>query len=212
MPAPAGRADGADAVVVFGSFNRLTKVHPRLLHLWGRVLARVPDSTLWILDVPSEETRAGLLAAFRALGVAESRVVTLPRQLREDYWATIGRADIALDTFPYNGGATTCECLWMGVPVVTRAGAMGFARSGASILGNVGLPELVAESDEQYVEIAVALALDRSRLRGLQRGMRERLRASPLLDAAGFMRDLEAVYRGLWRDACRSHTHNVLAT
>ncbi len=203
MPVPAARDDGAGAAVVFGSFNRLTKVHPRLLRLWASVLARVADSQLRILDVPSEETRAELLAAFRELGVAESRVITLARQPREEYWQTIRGADIALDTFPYNGGATTCECLWMGVPVVTRAGAMGFARSGASILGAVGLAELVAESDEQYVEIAAGLAGDKARLRELQRGMRERLEASPLLDAAGFMRDLEAAYRSVWRDACR---------
>jgi predicted O-linked N-acetylglucosamine transferase (SPINDLY family) len=87
--------------------------------------------------------------------------------------------------------------------VVTKAGAMGFARSGASILGNVGLPELVAESDEQYLEIVTALASDRLRLRALQRGLRERMRAAPLMDAPGFMRELEAAYRTVWRHACR---------
>jgi predicted O-linked N-acetylglucosamine transferase (SPINDLY family) len=120
------------------------------------------------------------------------------------FWDRIRRADIALDTFPYNGGATTCECLWLGVPVVTRAGEMGFARSGASILGAVGLPELVASTDEEYLDIAAALATDRPRLRALQRGLRDRLRASPLLDAPGFMRELESAYRTVWRDACRA--------
>jgi predicted O-linked N-acetylglucosamine transferase (SPINDLY family) len=205
MPAPAARDD--DARIVFGSFNRLTKLHPPLLDLWARLLVRVPGAALWILDVPSEETREALLAPFRAAGVAESRIVTFPRQLRDEYWQTIGRADIALDPFPYNGGATTCECLWLGVPVVTKAGALGFARSGASILGNAGLPELVAESDEQYLDIAAALAADRPRLRALQRGLRDRLRGSPLLDAAGFMRDLEAAYRDVWRRACVESGH-----
>jgi predicted O-linked N-acetylglucosamine transferase (SPINDLY family) len=202
MPAPAARGEASDTPVVFGSFNRLTKLHPPLLRLWAHLLERVADSELWILDVPSEETRGRLLAAFRELGVAESRVVTLPRQLREQYWQTIRRADIALDPFPYNGGATTCECLWLGVPVVTRAGAMGFARSGATILANAGLPELVAESDEQYLGIAAALAADRPRLRALQRGLRDRMRAAPLMDAPGFMRDLERAYRAAWRRAC----------
>jgi predicted O-linked N-acetylglucosamine transferase (SPINDLY family) len=202
MPAPAARVDASDAPIVFGSFNRLTKLHPPLLRLWARLLGRVANSELWILDVPSEDVRERLLAAFREIGIAESRVITYPRQLREEYWQTIRRADIALDPFPYNGGATTCECLWLGVPVVTKAGAMGFARSGASILGNVGLAEFVAESDEKYLEIAAVLATDRPRLRALQRGLRDRMRASPLLDAPGFMRDLEHVYREVWRRAC----------
>jgi predicted O-linked N-acetylglucosamine transferase (SPINDLY family) len=202
MPAPAERGGDPDAPIVFGSFNRLTKLHPPLLGLWARVLERVPGSELWILDMPSAEARDVLLAPFRSAGVDESRIRTLSRQLREDYWQTIRGADIALDPFPYNGGATTCECLWLGVPVVTRAGAMGFARSGASILGAVGLPELVAASDEQYVDIAARLATDRPRLRALQRGLRERLRASPLLDAPGFMRELETAYRDIWRRAC----------
>ncbi len=202
LPAPAERRDDPAAPIVFGSFNRLTKIHESVLHSWARLLARVPDSELWILDVPSDEYRGALLAAFREKGIAEARVITHPRQLRDEYWQTVRRADIALDPFPYNGGATTCECLWLGVPVVSRAGAMGFARSGASILGNVGLPELVADSDERYVEIAAALATDRPRLRALQRGLRERMRASPLMDATTFMRDLEAAYREIWRRAC----------
>lgn len=204
MPAPAMRPEPNDAPVVFGSFNRLTKIHPDLVSLWARLLERVPRSELWILDVPSDEARAALLAPFRERGIAESRVITLPRQLRADYWQTIRRADIALDPFPYNGGATTCECLYLGVPVVTRAGALGFARSGASILGNVGLRELVAESDAQYLEIAAALANDRQRLRALQRGLRARMQASPLMDAPGFLRDLEDAYRDMWRRACAS--------
>lgn len=202
MPAPAARRDAPDAPVVFGSFNRLTKIHPTLLRLWSRLLQRVTDSELWILDVPSEETRDALLAAFREAGIAESRVITRPRQLREEYWQTIRRADLALDPFPYNGGATTCECLWLGVPVVTKAGAMGFARSGASILGAIGLSELVAGSEDEYLEIAATLAADRTRLRAMQRGLRERMAASPLLDAPGFMRGLENAYREAWRRVC----------
>jgi predicted O-linked N-acetylglucosamine transferase (SPINDLY family) len=202
MPVPAAHDDATDTPVIFGSFNRLTKLHPSLLRLWACLLERVPDSELWILDVPSEETRGRLLTAFLERGVAESRVVTLPRQLREEYWQTIRRADIALDPFPYNGGATTCECLWLGVPVVTKAGAMGFSRSGVSILSNAGLRELVAGSDEEYVDIAAALATDRPRLRALQNGLRDRMSAAPLMDAAGFMRDLERAYRAAWRRAC----------
>ena len=177
-------------------------MRPELLRLWGRLLAQVPGSELWVLDVPSDDAHERVVAGIAAAGVAASRVKTWNRLPPEPYWDRIRRADIALDTFPYNGGATTCECLWLGVPVVTKAGAMGFARSATSILGNVGLTELVAESEEQYLEIAAALATDRPRLRALQRGLRDRMRASPLLDASGFMRDLEQAYREVWRRAC----------
>lgn len=204
MPEPLERATQDDAPVVFGAFNRLTKVRPELLRLWGRLLAQVPDSELWVLDVTSDEVHERVVTAVAAAGVSPARIKTWARLPAAPFWDRIRRADIALDTFPYNGGATTCECLWLGVPVVTRAGEMGFARSGASILGSVGLPELVASSDDQYLDIATMLATDRPRLRALQRGLRDRLRTSPLLDAPGFMRDLEAAYRAVWRDACRA--------
>jgi tetratricopeptide (TPR) repeat protein len=208
MPEPLERGTGRtteEPPLVFGSFNRLAKVRPEVLRLWGRILAQVPGSELWVLDVRGDESRARVIAEVTAAGVAPDRVKTWTRLPAAEYWDRVRRADIALDTFPYNGGATTCECLWLGVPVVTKAGAMGFARSAASILGNAGLAELVAGSEDEYVAIAARLAADRPRLRALQRGLRERLRASPLLDAPGFMRELEQAYRDLWRRACAAH-------
>jgi predicted O-linked N-acetylglucosamine transferase (SPINDLY family) len=202
MPEPLARAEADAAPVVFGSFNRLTKVQPELLRLWGRLLAQVPESELWILDVTSDDAHERVVAGVAEAGVEPARIRTWPRLPAAAYWDRIRRADVALDTFPYTGGATTCECLWLGVPVVTKAGAMGFARSATTILGNVGLSELVADSEDRYLEIAARLASDRPRLRALQRGLRDRVRASPLLDAAGFMRDLERAYRAVWRRAC----------
>jgi predicted O-linked N-acetylglucosamine transferase (SPINDLY family) len=207
MPEPLERAEADASPVVFGSFNRLTKVRTEVLRLWGRLLAQVPESELWVLDVPSDEAHERIVADVTAAGVAASRIKTWPRLPATPFWDRVRRADIALDTFPYNGGATTCECLWLGVPVVTKAGAMGFARSAASILGAVGLFELVAESEDRYVEIAARLASDRPRLRALQRGLRDRMRASPLLDAPGFMHDLEHAYREVWRRACAADQH-----
>jgi predicted O-linked N-acetylglucosamine transferase (SPINDLY family) len=202
MPEPLERAEAAASPIVFGSFNRLTKTRPEVLRLWGRLLSQVPESELWVVDVPSDEAHERVVAEVAAEGVAATRIKTWTRLSAEAFWDRIRRADIALDTFPYNGGATTCECLWLGVPVVTKAGAMGFARSATSILGNIGLSELVAESEDRYVEIAASLASNRPRLRALQRGLRGRMRASPLMDAPGFMRDLEQTYRELWRRAC----------
>jgi predicted O-linked N-acetylglucosamine transferase (SPINDLY family) len=206
MPEPLARVKADAAPIVFGSFNRLTKVQPELLRLWGRLLMQVPEAELWVLDVPSDDAHERVVAEITAAGVAPTRIKTWGRLPPEAYWYRIRRADVALDTFPYNGGATTCECLWLGVPVVTKAGAMGFARSGASILGNIGLSELVADSEDDYVEIAARLASDRARLRALQGGLRARMLASPLLDAPGFMRDLEQAYRALWRRACAARS------
>jgi predicted O-linked N-acetylglucosamine transferase (SPINDLY family) len=113
--------------------------------------------------------------------------------------------DVALDTLPYNGGTTTCEALWMGVPVVTLAGATHAARMGASLLRAAGLPELVAGEPEDFVARAVRLASDPAALARLRGGMRERLARSPLLDGARFTYGLEAAYRDLWRDWCERH-------
>jgi predicted O-linked N-acetylglucosamine transferase (SPINDLY family) len=110
--------------------------------------------------------------------------------------------DIGLDTYPYNGGTTTCEALWMGVPVVTLAGGTHASRMGASLLKAAGLERLVARSEQSYVELAVELAHDRAQLELLRAQMRERLRTSPLLDEEGFTRELEALYRRIWLDRC----------
>ena len=119
-----------------------------------------------------------------------------------DYFALYRQIDIGLDPFPCNGGTTTCDALWMGVPVVTLAGRTAVGRGGVSVLRNVGLPELIAETPEQYVQIAAALAGDLPRLAELRRTLRERMRASPLMDAPRFARNVEAAYRQMWRKWC----------
>jgi predicted O-linked N-acetylglucosamine transferase (SPINDLY family) len=113
---------------------------------------------------------------------------------------TYGRIDIALDPFPWGGGITTCEALWMGVPVVSLVGRTAVGRGGASILANIGVPELVAQTPEQYVQIAAALARDLPRLAELRRTLRARMQASPLMDAPRFARNVEAAYRQMWRN------------
>jgi predicted O-linked N-acetylglucosamine transferase (SPINDLY family) len=110
--------------------------------------------------------------------------------------------DLALDTFPYNGGATSCHSLWMGVPFVTLAGDRYMARIGSSLLGQTGLGGFVARSQDEYVELAARAARDPDRLAALRATMRDRLAASPLLDGAGFTRALEAAYRSIWRAWC----------
>jgi predicted O-linked N-acetylglucosamine transferase (SPINDLY family) len=112
------------------------------------------------------------------------------------------RVDVALDTFPYHGTTTTCEAMWMGVPVVSMAGRTHVSRVGASLLNNAGLPELIAGSAEEYVSIAADLAKDLPRLADLRRTMRERMRGSTLMDASRFARNVEAAYREMWKRWC----------
>ncbi|MGD0463443.1 MAG: hypothetical protein ABSB74_13245, partial [Tepidisphaeraceae bacterium] len=121
------------------------------------------------------------------------------------------RVDLALDTYPYHGTTTTCEALWMGVPVVSLAGRTHVSRVGVSLLSNLGLPQLVAFNPEQYVQIATDLAKDLPRLAELRRTLRPRMQASPLMDAPRFAAEVEAAYRQMWRDWCtRQNAHNPL--
>ena len=137
-------------------------------------------------------------------GIAAERVELLPRTTWGEYLAAYGRVDIALDPFPYNGGATTCEALWMGVPVVTLAGVMAYGRYGVSLLSNLGLPHLVATTPASYVTIAVELAKKRKPLAALRAELRPRMAASVLCDAKGFAQGVEQAYRRVWKRWCRS--------
>ncbi len=119
-----------------------------------------------------------------------------------EYFDVYQRIDVALDPFPYGGGTTTCDALWMGVPVVSLAGQTAVGRGGLSILTNIGLPDLAARDPEQYVQVAAELAQDLPRLAGLRATLRERMRSSPLMDAPRFARNVEAAYREMWRQWC----------
>ena len=119
-----------------------------------------------------------------------------------EYFDLHQRIDAALDTFPYGGGTTTCDALWMGVPVVSLAGRTAVGRGGVSILSNIGLPELIAASPEQYVRVAAELAHDLSRLSRLRATLRDRMQASPLMNAPRFARGVEAAYRTMWQRWC----------
>ena len=130
---------------------------------------------------------------------------------REAFWDLHHEVDIALDTWPVNGGATTCETLWMGVPVVSFPGDTFASRAGLSILHSAGLDELVAGDEEGYVRLAASLARDRSHLAQLRASMRDRLRASPLLAAEPFTRSLEALYRAAWQEACKMPENGISA-
>jgi predicted O-linked N-acetylglucosamine transferase (SPINDLY family) len=196
--------------VTFGSFSIPAKLDGAAIAAWGRLLERVPGSRLLVAtnglaDVP-DEFRERLVRQ----GIPRERLRVVGTQPFQAYLALHGEVDIVLDTFPFTGGTTSCHALWMGVPVVSLAGETATSRGGASLLHAVGLGELVAHDAEQYVDIAAGLALDPARLASLRAGMRERLRASALMDAPRFTRNLEAAYRGMWRAWCAQRPGGLL--
>ena len=192
--------------VTFGSFNNLTKVNPDVVTAWAKILGAVPKSLLLLKSraLSDEPTRRRYFEMFERVGVESARLRFLPWTDKKMHLAVYGEVDIALDPFPYNGTTTTCEALWMGVPVVALAGDRHAGRVSASILRRIGLDDLVASDQVGYVELAARLAGEATRLAELRAGMRARLEASPLMDAKGFARDVERAYRDMWRTWCKS--------
>ena len=187
--------------VTFGCMNNFCKVTAPALAAWSRLLNAVPASRL-ILHAHAGSHRDRVLEFFARDGVPPERVTFVPMLPPADYFRAYEQIDVALDPFPYNGGTTTCDALWMGVPVVSLAGQTAVGRGGFSILSNLGLTELVAYDSEQYVRIAAELAGDLSRLGGLRQTLRERMQTSPLMDAPRFARNVETAYRTMWRRWC----------
>jgi predicted O-linked N-acetylglucosamine transferase (SPINDLY family) len=194
----------ANGYITFGCFSGARRVHPTLLLSWASIMQRVPNSRIVFAGLgfssPTVQTRTRQILA--TAGIAADRLEFVGFQKIDDYLHLHHRIDVVLDPFPINGHTTTCHALWMGVPVVSRAGVKYVSRLGASVLTNLGLPELLAGSAEEYVEIAVNLANDWPRLSALRAGMRERMKASPLMDYPAFAADVEAAYREMWIRWC----------
>jgi protein O-GlcNAc transferase len=187
--------------ISFGCLNNFCKVNPQVLKIWAGVLTAVEGSRLTIL-APEGMHRRQALDLLAAEGVASERITFVAQRPRPRYLAEYHGIDIGLDTVPYNGHTTSLDSFWMGVPVVTLVGRTVVGRAGVCQLMNLGLPELIAESPEQYVRIAAELARDLSRLSALRAALRDRLRASPLMNAPRFARNIEAAYREMWRRWC----------
>src|SRR5271170_2447549 len=187
--------------VTFGCLNNFAKVNARVPELWGKVMAACADSRL-ILLAPTGSARQRFLDQLKKHGIDPARVEFVDRMSRTDYLKLHQRIDIALDPFPCNGHTTSMDAIWMGVPVVTLTGNTAISRGGRSILSNIGVPELIAETPEEYVNIATKLAGDLPRLAELRRTLRGRMEASPLMDAKRFARNIEAAYREMWRKWC----------
>ena len=192
----------ANGHITFGSFNQPAKIGPKVIALWARVLQAVPGSHLLMAPVPGGFARTRYCQEFAQHGVDEGRLEFEARLPAAQYQGLRRRVDIALDPFPMNGGSTTCETLWMGVPLITLTGERFSARAGTSLLATAGLAQCIARTGDGYVEVAARMAGDLPGLAALRAGLRGQLRHSPLMDGAGFTRDLESLLRKLWRERC----------
>ncbi|WP_176058739.1 tetratricopeptide repeat protein [Paraburkholderia sp. BCC1876] len=185
----------------FGCLNNPCKLSDATFAMWGSVMREVADARL-LLMAPAGAARASLVERLGQQDIAAERIAFTPFRPRADYLRTYHRIDVGLDTFPYNGHTTSLDSYWMGVPVVTRVGETAVGRAGLSQSANLGLRELVADTDAQFVDIAVRLARDLPRLGDIRAGLRARLAASPLMDGARFAVHVEAVYLKVWREWC----------
>jgi predicted O-linked N-acetylglucosamine transferase (SPINDLY family) len=186
--------------VTFGSFNNTAKLNPAVIALWAKVLAAVPGSRLVLKwrTFQDEGMRAQVRDAFVRHGIAAERIELRGASFHADVLKEYADIDICLDTFPFTGGLTSCEALWMGVPVVTWPQGRVVSRQTYAFLKAIGLDELAAGSEEEYVRIAAGLACNPDRLQALRSGMRTRMRQSSLCDVTGFTRRIEEAFHRLW--------------
>ncbi len=195
-----------DGTITFASFSNPAKINKEVVSVWARILAGVANSSLLIKckGGNSRTFRDRLTMMFEALGVDRSRLMIEGRSPHAELLARYNDVDIALDPFPYSGGLTTYEALWMGVPVITVPGETFASRHTLSHLQALGLPELVACDQDNYVEIAIGLAKDSDRLDGLRAGLRGRMANSPLCDGKLFAEGFLVNMREIWRNWCVS--------
>jgi protein O-GlcNAc transferase len=190
--------------ITFGSFNNFAKVAPPVIDAWLEILAQVPGSRLLVLASASPSLRARFDNLAIARSIDPGRIVLHAKRPRREYFQLLAQADIALDPFPFNGHTTTCDSIWLGVPVVMMQGQTYASRFGGSVLTNVGLEHLIASSVEQYIAAAVRMASTehRAALAQLRLDLRPRMARSVLLDFPGFTRELECAYRTMWQTWC----------
>ncbi|MDX2117320.1 MAG: tetratricopeptide repeat protein [Planctomycetota bacterium] len=207
-PPVADRAsDAPHAPLTFGSFNAVRKINQSVVALWSRLLRETPGSRLMLkaFDLKDAQTRARMMERFALEGIDRERVTLLePTDDATSHLDAYRHIDIGLDPFPYNGTTTTCEAMWMGVPVVTLIGDRHAARVGASLLTVVGMHECIAQNPDEYIRLCRELATDAPRRTALRATLRERLRSSPLMDQPAFSRRFYAALRDAWRTWCTS--------
>jgi predicted O-linked N-acetylglucosamine transferase (SPINDLY family) len=189
----------------FACLNNFRKVSNKAVELWSRILLRAPETRLMLVARGGQEEnlRRHIEDRFAAHGVGPERLEILGHMSLEEYIRRYNLVDLCLDPFPFNGGTTGYDTIWMGVPFITWPGDSLVSRMGRAILKNVGLDELIADNADAYIELAVALSHDYPRLTGLRQGLREKMQASPLMDGTKMARGLEEAFRGMWHKWCR---------
>lgn len=201
-PEPAARDTASGGGLRFGCFNSFSKLSDATLDLWGALLSGIPKAELLLKSL--HPAASGFLERLESQGLPKERVRLLPSSPDAiSHLQAYAEIDIALDPFPYNGTTTTCEALWMGVPVLSLRGDRHSARVGASLLSAVGHPEWIADSTDAFLQKARALADDRATLARLRGGLRDELRRSILLDASGQSERFGAALRTVWREWCQ---------
>ena len=190
----------------FGSFNQPAKLNESVLAVWAQVLAAIPGSRLELLGIKDRRLVRQMIEFFRAQGIADERLSIVGRLPVADYLRAFSGVDVALDTFPYNGGTTTCDALSMGVPVVGVVGDRSVARGGLSLLHAVGLSDWLAPGPAEVPTLVARQLAQPSHLAALRRDLPDRMRQSPLMDAPRFARNFEAALRQAWTQACVSRS------
>jgi len=184
--------------ITFGCLNEPGKMSDGTLAAWTRILAAVPGSRLMV-HAPAGSTRPRIEAAMDRHGLGHERLICVGKMSLADYFACHRRIDIVLDSFPWAGGTTSCDAIWMGVPIVTLAGRTAVGRGGVSILNLIGHGELVASDIDEYVSIATSLANNPRRLADLHKSLRGEMASSPLMDERKHAREIERAYRWMWQ-------------
>ena len=207
--APAPILPLSGSAITFGSFNLAPKITDRTMRLWAAALNGVANSRLLVKckSIADPGTREFFMKRLELAGIEASRVELLPYAAGlQEHWSTYSRVHVALDTTPYNGTTTTCEALWMGVPVVTLAGDRHAARVGVSLLTAAGHPEWIASTPDEFAAKALALASDGVGLAALRAGLRDQVKASVLCDQVSYAKRFHAALRDAWRAYCRSNS------
>lgn len=203
-PAVSGLPARDRGYVTFGCYNNIWKITNQVVQLWAEVLKALPDSKIRLQTHALDDsgTHNRICDLFESHGIESSRIELQGFVRHASLLRNYGLIDIALDPFPYSGGLTTCEALWMGVPVITLSGETFAGRHSTSHLSNVGLREFIAETQDDYITVSTDLARDLDRLETIRASLRERMTASPLCDGVRYTRNLEAAFRDLWRKWC----------
>ncbi|MBL8865872.1 MAG: hypothetical protein JNK93_09960, partial [Planctomycetia bacterium] len=187
----------------FGCLNNAAKISDACVRAWAKLVAAVPSAKLILLAGQSTEGAAILKERFAVAGLPPDRLELVMRLPRRDYFEAYSRCDLALDPFPYNGGVTTGDALWMGVPVLAVAGRSYVSRQGVAVLTHVGLPEFAAESPEQLVELAKTWAENREMLDDIRTGLRSQV-AKTIADGKAYTTRLESALRQAWKERIRA--------